>query len=110
MRLDIYHHCDSELSAGHKLDALITIGRQIMSAISDFVTKQKAFNLRQDAAVANILGDLKTLNDKIEALQNSAGTITPEDQALLDEIEAHSDTITTNLEALDAQTPPVPPA
>ncbi len=58
-----------------------------MSAISDFATKQNAFNDRQSAAVDGLIGDVKTLNDKIEALQNSAGQITPEDQALHPSLE-----------------------
>jgi len=83
--------------------------RKIMSAISDFAAKQKAFNDRQDAAVTGLQGDVKSLNDKIEELQNSPGGITPEDQALLDELEARGEAIATKLEALDALTPPTPP-
>lgn len=83
---------------------------KIMSAISDFAAKQKAFNDRQDKAVEGLTEDVKTLNDKITELQNNPGTITPEDQALLDDIQARSEGIATKLEALDALTPPtVPP-
>jgi hypothetical protein len=82
---------------------------EIMSAISDFAAKQKAFNDRQSAAVDGLVTDVKALNDKIEELQNTPGPITPEDQALLDEIEQRSDAITARLEALDEQTPPVAP-
>lgn len=78
--------------------------------ISDFAVKQNEFNDRQDAAVAGLTGDVQTLNDKITELQNSAGTITPEDQALLNDIQARGEAITAKLEALDALTPPkVPP-
>lgn len=83
--------------------------RKIMSAISDFATKQNAFNDRMDAAVTGLQGDVKTLNDKITALQNSPGTVTPEDQKLLDDIQARSSAIADKLDALDALTPPTPP-
>lgn len=88
---------------------LLKVERHIMSAISDFAAKQNAFNDRMDTAITGLQGDVKTLNDLIEKLQNSAGQITPEDQALLDQIETRSDGIATKLEALDALTPPPPP-
>lgn len=80
-----------------------------MSAISDFATKQNAFNDRLDAAIAGIQGDVDTLNAAILKLQNSAGAITPEDQATLDALQARGAGITAKLEALDALTPPTPP-
>lgn len=84
-------------------------GLAIMSKISEFSDRQKAFNDRQSAAVDGLVADVKALNDKITELQNTAGEITPEDQALLDDIEARSKAVTDKLEALDAQTPPVVP-
>lgn len=80
-----------------------------MSAISQFAARQEAFNTRVDTAVTGIQADVKALTDKITELQNTAGTITPEDQALLDAIETRAAAITEKLEALDALTPPVPP-
>ena len=58
-----------------------------------------------DLAVEGIQGDLKNLQDQIAALQNSAGQITPADQALLDGIEAKAAAIHDKLDALDAMTP-----
>jgi hypothetical protein len=101
-----WHGSLEKLATKHDLKETET---KIMSAISDFSVKQNAFNDRMDTAIEGIKGDVKTLNDKIEALQNSAGQITPEDQALLDAIEARGDAITSKLEALDALTPPTPP-
>lgn len=83
--------------------------RKIMSKISEFADRQNAFNDRIDAAVTDLQGDIKSLNDTIAALQASVGTVTPEDQALLDQIETRADGIATKLEALDALTPPVVP-
>lgn len=80
-----------------------------MSAITDFAAKQKEFNDRQDAAVQGLTDDVKFLNDKLTAIQNSPGTLSPEDQAALDEALARTEALTTTLEALDSQTPPAPP-
>lgn len=82
----------------------------IMSAISDFAAKQTAHNDAIDAAVSGLQDDIKALNDKIAELQTSTGTITPEDQALLDGLEARGAAIADKLAALDALTPPVVPA
>ena len=94
------HHLASQLN--HKLDS-------IMSAISDFATQLSAFQDRQDAAVAGLQGDVDNLTAQIAALQNSAGAITPADQALLDGIQARAKTVSDKLDALDALTPPVTP-
>ncbi len=82
--------------------------RKIMSAISDFADKMKVHNDHVDIAVAGLQSDVKNLSDQIAALQASAGKVTPEDQALLDGIEARTSAIHEKLDALDALTPPVP--
>lgn len=82
---------------------------RIMSAISDFASKQNSFNDRIDSAVTGLQGDVAALNAKITELQNSPGTVTPEDQALLDALQSRGETIAAKLEALDALTPPTPP-
>lgn len=89
---------------------LIKVRDIIMSAISDFAARQSAFNDRIDAAITGLQGDVKFLQDTIDKLQNTPGTITPEDQALLDQIDQRADAVATKLEALDALTPPAPPA
>lgn len=111
----------SQLPTKHDLNHVKDI---IMSAISDFAAKQKAFNDRQGAAidslvssVAGVTGDVKTLNDKITELQNSSGGVTPEDQALIDDLETQGDalatkleTVTASLKGLDDATPPSVPS
>lgn len=82
---------------------------KIMSAISDFAAKVKAHQDREDASIAGLKQDVQTLNDKITALQNSQGQITPEDQALLDDITTRGQSMSDKLEALDALTPPPAP-
>jgi predicted nucleic acid-binding Zn-ribbon protein len=82
----------------------------IMSKISDFAVALNAFFDKQDTAITDLVADVKNLNDQITALQNSSGAITPEDQALLDGLQTRASGIADKLDALDAQTPPVPPA
>jgi len=94
-----------------------------MATVKEYVAQQKAFNDRQgaaiDGAVASVTAltaDVQALNDKITELQNSQGGVTPEDQALINDLETQGDAVATRLEgvasalaALDAQTPPVVP-
>ena len=69
-------------------------------------------------SVTGVSGDVARLKALIEQLQNSAGTVTPEDQALLDKSEAAVSSLSAriknvsdSLSALDAATeePPAPP-
>jgi len=97
---------------------------QIMSAISEFKAKQDAFNVAQAAAIdllvtstAGVATDVQALKDKIDELQNSPGEITPEDQAILDQLvtdgtalAARAQATADALKALDEQTPPTVPA
>jgi hypothetical protein len=78
---------------------------KIMSTIAQFVAKQNAIADRQDKAIAALQADIGTLNGLISELQNSIGVITPEDQALLDSLEARGNVIADKLDALDALTP-----
>lgn len=80
-----------------------------MSKISEFVTSQTNFNTRMAAAISGVASDVAALNEKILELQNTAGQVTPEDQALLDELQLQAEHLTEKLEALDALTPPVAP-
>ena len=91
------------------LITLIFIGENIMSKISDFAAAQSAFNDQMDAAITAIQADVKNLDDQIAALQASSGTITPEDQALLDGITAKSAELLAKVKAVDDMTPPVVP-
>lgn len=81
-----------------------------MSAISDFATAQNAFNDRMDAAITGLGGEVATLNAEIAKLQASPGTISAADQTSLDALTTRGAAIATKLEALDALTPPAPPA
>lgn len=94
-----------------------------MATYADYLKKQKEYNDRDDAAVekliaasTNLAGDVKFLKDTITKLQNSAGQVTAEDQALIDQLQARADAaapkfeaLTKSLNDLDAQTPPEAP-
>ena len=92
-----------------------------MSAISDFAASVKASfesissdvdtvvasNTEITTAVAGVSADVKQLKDTIDKLQNSPGTITPEDQALLDSAQSQASSAASKLksasDALKAQ-------
>lgn len=110
-------HVDSLTAAitglGHAVDRLACLRHleeRIMSAISEFAGKQTAFNKRMGDAVDGIVGDVKTLNDLITKLQEAPGTISPEDQATLDELESAGEALSTRVEGADALTPPAVPS
>lgn len=112
MKLDVhlFVHLPADDSITHTLAKILTIGTSIMSKVSDFAAAQTAFNTRLDAAVSGISSDVADLNAKIQELQTSAGAVTAEDQALLDELQAQGEALATRFEAVDALTPPPVPA
>lgn len=79
------------------------------TSIEQFATAQNAFNDKIDTAITGLEGDIALLNETISKLQTTPGSITPEDQALLDALQARGKAIADKLDALDALTPPVPP-
>lgn len=94
-----------------------------MAIYAEFLKRQKEYNDRDDAAMEklntasqNLAGDIKFLKDTITKLQNSQGTVTPEDQALIDQLEQRANTASTKFDALtksltelDEATPPEVP-
>ena len=94
----------------HKLDKLDERFKHMATDIKTFAAAVKASFDKIGTAVDGLTQDIKTLNDKITQLQNSPGTITPEDQALLDEVQAQAGSIADKVAALDDQTaaPPAP--
>lgn len=108
IRLELVHVADPLDAVLALLRELKAQGEQVVQAIADFAAKVSAHNDKIDAAVTGLTGDVAELNRQIAALQNSAGTLTPEDQALLDGIESRSQGVADKLDALDALTPPVP--
>ncbi len=102
--------------ASHK-EIMSKLG-EIMSAVSDFVTAQKQFNKDVGEGIDHISehvtglqGDVKSLNDKIAALE-----VTPADLADFEALKADGKSLSDKLKvvgdaihALDDLTPPVAP-
>lgn len=88
----------SNFATKHDLKEL---GDKIMSAIGDWVTTN-------GPKLDRIQAGLDVVQDLVEKLQNTSGSITPEDQALLDQIEKKIDTIASDADSVPA--PPAPPA
>ena len=107
-------HCghDPELARklDHIFDALHQMEHRIMSAISDFVAKVTAFNQDVSDDLDALQAAIGNLNDTITALNNSAGTVTPADQALIDQAVAQGTALAAKADALAGKTPPAPPA
>lgn len=111
---------------GNKTDRryrdIIVLLKTIMSAISEYAAAvNSAFDnisTQTDGlvnSVAGIAADVAFLKDTIDKLQNSPGTISPEDQALLDASQARAATLAAKLgdlaasaKALDDSTTPPP--
>lgn len=112
MRFEIhhYHHFpDSEASVVlAKLEEIRKQGIQIMSSISEFAGKVNAAFEGISTAVDGVKADVEGLKAKIQELQDSAGQISPEDQALLDDIQAKAESAATKLAELDAATENAP--
>ncbi len=81
-----------------------------MSAISEFADKVNTSFDALGTSVDGIVADVQFLKDEIARLQGTAGQITPEDQAILDGIQARTTVLAEKVKALDdaTETPPTP--
>lgn len=82
----------------------------IMSKISEFASAMDAHNTKIDTAVDGLTADVNDLKAQIAKLQGTQGVLTPEDQALLDGIEAKAGMVADKLKALDDTTEQAPDA
>lgn len=91
----------------HDLEKL---GDKIMSAISDFASVVNTKFDELGKAVEGVATDVQFLKDEIAKLQNNPGPISPEDQAILDGVQARVVSLTDKVKALDEATsqPPTP--
>lgn len=80
-----------------------------MSVISEFAAKQSAFNQGVSDDLDAIQSNVANLNDLIKQLQDSAGQVTPEDQALIDKLETAGSDLQGKADALAGKTPPPVP-
>lgn len=84
--------------------------KTIMEAITAFAKRVNDAFDAISTSVDGLTDDVAFLKEQIAALQNSPGTITPEDQATLDGVQARVDVLAGKLAALDSTTsrPPTP--
>ena len=83
---------------------------RIMGSIQDFGNRVNTAFDQIHAAVTGIADDIDWLKQEIIRLQNTPGPISPEDQAILDALEARVGGMVTRIDALDTATarPPTP--
>ena len=79
---------------------------QVLQAFAD---QAKVFIGTINTGIDGIAGDIASLKAKILELQNTPGTLTPEDTALLNEIQGMTEALAGRVTELDALTPPVAP-
>jgi methyl-accepting chemotaxis protein len=91
-----------------KIDNLFRSIGDVMEAIQSFSARVKASFTAIGTSVDGIVSDVTELKRKIEELQASPGTLTPEDQAALDEIESMVGATASKLADLDAATATAP--
>lgn len=80
-----------------------------MDAIATFAAQQTAFNTELASDLTDLSTKIGALNDKITALQNSAGVVSPEDQALIDKLQTAGAALVTQADVLAGKVPPTPP-
>lgn len=87
------------------LDRLTQIEGKIMSAITDWAAAEQANLTAISSTLDSIVTGVKALDDKITALQNAPGTLSPADQAALDAIQAASKDLVTKAAAISTAPP-----
>lgn len=87
-----------------------------LQALNAYFDRDDAAMTKIAQAVPAVVADVKFLKDTITKLQNTQGQVTPEDQALIDQLQARANAAATRTEqlaadikALDDATPPEVP-
>lgn len=78
-----------------------------MGAIEDFAASVTTKLGTIAAGLDAIDGDVTNLQNQISALQAALGTVTPDQQALLDGISSTLDSLGNKVGDIDTRTPPV---
>lgn len=92
------------------IPALFNKLEEMMSKISDYAAQTHANYTKLSQGLDDIKDDIKTLDDKIAAFNDSPGTLSTEDQKTLDDLQAESQAIVDKTTALNDQHPNNPPA
>lgn len=91
--------CAGQVSEQAVLKRIAEMESKIMSAISDWAGKV-------GPKLTRIQEGLDKVQALVEQLQNSPGTLTTQDQALLDQIETQVDVIATDADGVPASPSP----
>ena len=83
--------------------------QKLMSQITDWAAQEEADLSAISTTLDNVVSGIAALDALITAFQNSPGTLTPQDQAALDAIQASAHALVTKASAISTA-PPVPPA
>lgn len=81
-----------------------------MTKLSDFLEQQKAYNDQMDAFISAVSNDVNHLHDVILNLQDSLGSISPEDQLVIDQLQKQSKDLLNKMSSIDNLTPPPTPS
>ena len=76
-----------------------------MSAISDLAAQQAAFNSTISSDLDSIKNSVTDLNTTIQTLQNSTGSVTASDQALIDTMESQGKNLQAKADLLAGKAP-----
>lgn len=109
-------------AAKHDMNRLEKLIMTLQESFRAYAVRRDEYDARQEAAtdiltqaLTGITGDVKGLKDEIKKLQDSAGQVTPEDQATIDRLQAKAEAATVRVEAvatalktLNEETPEVP--
>lgn len=78
-------------------------------ALQKYVTDVNSYLDRADKAMDGVKGDVNFIKAELDKIQNSPGTLSPEDQASLDAALQRMGTLTARIETLDQETAPAVP-
>lgn len=92
---------------GNKLDLIIKKQGEIMTTVKEYGVKANEHFDKIETGIQGLTDDIKTQQDLIKKLQDSVGgSLSPEDQATLDALDARTSAASDKITALDALTPP----
>lgn len=81
---------------------------KIMSQITDWAAKEQADLTAISTTLDSVVTGIAALDQAIQNLQNSPGTLSTSDQAALDAIEAQSSALVTKAQAISTAPPTAP--
>lgn len=100
---------NSSVEVENLLNQLLEGQTKIMSAITDWATKEQADLTAIQGTLTSIVSGIAALDAQITAFQNSPGTLSATDQAALNAIQSASDALVTQSAAISTTAPSATP-